>query len=155
MTDMKLKDLSLLAVLVALAVALGRVGQIPTPTGFLTLVDAVIYFSAFYLGAKKGAVVGGLSAFLLDLLSGYPNWMLISLVAHGAQGYFAGWTGRKQVFGLTLASLAMVGTYFLAGMMFYGLGEALAGILGNLLQNFFGLAVGFLIDRLARRHFKR
>ena len=139
------RDIALMAVLTALSVVLAYI-HIPTPTGYLTLLDAGIYFTAFYLGSRAGAVVGGLSGFLIDLLLGYPQYMIHSLIAHGAQGYFAGWSGKKRPLGLILASVSMAGWYFIATLLLgYGLGAALAGILGNLLQNCFGMLVGYLI----------
>lgn len=134
-----------MAFLTALSVVLAFI-HVPTPTGYLTLLDVSIYFTAYYLGSKYGAVVGGLSGFLIDLLLGYPQYMFHSLIAHGAQGYFAGWTGKKRILGLILASILMVGWYFLATFLLgYGLGGALAGIPGNLLQNLFGMLVGYLV----------
>ena len=72
MQNDKTKKLTLLAVLTALSVTFGFVAKIPTPTGLLTLVDAGIYFTAFYLGKKEGAIVGGLSAFHLHAAATYP-----------------------------------------------------------------------------------
>ncbi len=71
------------------------------------MVDAGIYFTVFYLGKKEGAIVGGLSAFLIDLLSSAPQWMFISLFIHGAQGYFAGLKGGYRPLGLLLATVVM------------------------------------------------
>ena len=102
MQNKKTKELTLLAILTALSVTFGFVAKIPTPTGLLTLVDAGIYFTAFYLGKKEGAIVGGLSAFLIDLLSSAPQWMFISLLIHGAQGYFAGFKGNYRILGLLI-----------------------------------------------------
>ena len=113
MSRTKTYHLTLMAVLTALSVVLAFI-HVPTPTGYLTLLDVSIYFTAYYLGSKYGAVVGGLSGFLIDLLLGYPQYMFHSLIAHGAQGYFAGWTGKKRILGLILASILMVGWYFLA-----------------------------------------
>ena len=128
MSRTKTYHLTLMAVLTALSVVLAFI-HVPTPTGYLTLLDVGIYFTAYYLGSKYGAVVGGLSGFLIDLLLGYPQYMFHSLIAHGAQGYFAGWTGKKRILGLILASILMVGWYFLATFLLgYGLGGALAGI---------------------------
>ena len=76
----------LLSIITALSVVLGYFLKIPTPTGFLTLLDAGIFFTAFYFGKREGAVVGGLSGFLIDLIAGYPQWMFFSLVIHGLQG---------------------------------------------------------------------
>lgn len=145
MTSNRTRTLTLLAILTALSVVLGRFVMIPTPTGFLTLLDAGIYFTSFYLGSKSGAIVGGLSGFLIDLLAGYPQWMVHSLIAHGLQGYFAGWTGKKHFLGLGLASFVMVGWYVIGSLILgQGLGAALFGIWGNLAQNFFGMLVGYL-----------
>lgn len=145
MSRTKTYHLTLMAVLTALSVVLAFI-HVPTPMGYLTLLDVGIYFTAYYLGSKYGAVVGGLSGFLIDLLLGYPQYMFHSLIAHGAQGYFAGWTGKKRILGLILASILMVGWYFLATFLLgYGLGGALAGIPGNLLQNLFGMLVGYLV----------
>ena len=105
MQNKKTKELTLLAVLTALSVTFGFVAKIPTPTGLLTLVDAGIYFTAFYLGKKEGAIVGGLSAFLIDLLSSAPQWMFISLLIHGAQGYFAGFKGNYRILGLLIDTI--------------------------------------------------
>lgn len=145
MSRTKTYHLTLMAVLTALSVVLAFI-HVPTPTGYLTLLDVGIYFTAYYLGSKYGAVVGGLSGFLIDLLLGYPQYMFHSLIAHGAQGYFAGWTGKKRILGLILVSILMVGWYFLATFLLgYGLGGALAGVPGNLLQNLFGMLVGYLV----------
>ena len=102
-----------MAVLTALSVVLAYI-HVPTSTGYLTLLDVGIYFTAYYLGSKSGAIVGGLSGFLIDLLLGYPQYMFHSLIAHGAQGFFAGWNGKKRILGLVLASVSMIGWYFVA-----------------------------------------
>ncbi|KHD43966.1 ECF transporter S component [Streptococcus hongkongensis] len=145
MKKLSTKEMTLLSILTALTIILGKFVSIGTPTGFLTLLDAGIYFTAFYLGAKEGMIVGGISGFLIDLISGYPNWMLFSLLAHGSQGYFAGLQGKKKVLGLILASVSMVGIYFLVAIPMYGLGAALGGVLGNVGQNFLGMVVGYII----------
>lgn len=78
--------------------------------------------------------------------------MIHSLIAHGAQGYFAGWTGKKRILGLTLASIIMVGWYVVGSVVLgQGLGAALASVWGNLTQNFFGMLVGYLTYRVVTR----
>lgn len=145
MQNDKTKKLTLLAVLTALSVTFGFVAKIPTPTGLLTLVDAGIYFTAFYLGKKEGAIVGGLSAFLIDLLSSAPQWMFISLLIHGAQGYFAGFKGKYRIVGLLLATISMVCGYALASIFMYGIGFAVAEIIPNFCQNTLGILIGWIL----------
>lgn len=143
-------QLALLAVLTALSLALGFI-HIASPTGMLTLLDTGIYFTAFYLGSRSGAVVGGLSGFLLDLLLGYPQYMFFSLFAHGLQGALAGWKWAKHILGTVLSLLAMVGIYALAALALgYGLGGAISSVWGNLCQSLLGLALGFVLYRSFR-----
>lgn len=137
------KRLTQLALLTALSVVLGYFVRIPTPTGMLTLLDAGIFFTAFSLGKKEGAIVGGVSAFLIDILAGFPQWMVISLLAHGLQGYFAGEKGKIKPIALVLSCLSMVGVYFIAAGVLYGFVASLADILGNVAQTVSGLVIGF------------
>lgn len=151
MTSIKTKDLTLIAIITALTLVLGKTFQFSMALGFFTLLDVGIYFAAFYLGKREGAMVGGLSGFLIDLISGYPQYMLVSLVAHGAQGYFAGFSGKKRPVGLILASLVMVGTYFLAEIYLANLAGALRTLVGNSLQNLVGMGLGYALAQAAKR----
>ena len=145
MKQTKTSKIALLSILTALSVALGYVVKIPTATGILTFLDAGIFFTAFYFGRREGAIVGGLGGFLIDLISGYPHWMIFSLIFHGSQGYFAGFKGKWQWLGLVLASLVMVAGYAFATAWMKGCGQALADVPHNLVQNFAGMLVGFLL----------
>ena len=145
MKQTKTTKIALVSLLTALSVVLGYYLKIGTPTGILTLLDAGIFFTAFYFGSKEGAVVGGLAAFLLDLLSGFPQWMFFSLVNHGLQGFFAGFKGKWQWLGLVLATIVMVAGYAFATAWMKGWGIALADVPHNLLQNFVGMFAGFLL----------
>ena len=86
MTSNRTQLIARLSILTALTVVLGYYTKLPTPTGIVTLLDLGAYFTAFYFGRKEGAIVGGVGAFLLDLISGYPQWMFFSLLFHGGQG---------------------------------------------------------------------
>lgn len=138
----------LLSIITALSVVLGYFLKIPTPTGFLTLLDAGIFFTAFYFGKREGAVVGGLSGFLIDLIAGYPQWMFFSLVIHGLQGYFAGFKDKGRYVGLILATVTMVCGYALASTLIFGSGAALPEMIPNFFQNILGMVVGFILVKL-------
>lgn len=70
-------------VLMALNIAMASFG-IPVPGGHLYLCDAVICLAAILLNPMEAFVVGGVGAFLGDLLF-YPLPMFVSLVTHGLQ----------------------------------------------------------------------
>lgn len=146
MNTKQTQKLVLLSILTALTVVLGYL-HVPTLTGVVTLLDVGVFFSAFYLGSKEGAIVGGLSGLLLDLLLGYPQWAFFSLLFHGLQGYAAGWSGKNRLVGLILASLVMVGGYFLVSLMLYNLADALDSLVGNFIQNTVGMFLGTVLAK--------
>ena len=92
------KHLAILAVIIAFNVALSYIVKIPVPAtnGFVNLVEAGIFIAALLGGARSGMIVGGLSGLLLDLLAGYPQWMIFSLVIHGLEGYVVGYFGYQK-----------------------------------------------------------
>lgn len=150
MRNKKTQELVLLAILTALTLTLAFV-HVPTPTGFVTLLDVGVFFTAFYLGKKEGAIVGGLSGLLIDFLLGYPQWAFFSLLFHGAQGYFAGWTGKKRLIGVVIASLSMIGGYFVASSFMYNVADAVTSLMSNTLQNTVGLVLGFILAQAIER----
>ena len=97
------------------------------------------------------AIVGGLAGFLIDLLSGYPQWMFFSLINHGLQGFFAGFKGKGQWLGLVLATVAMVGGYALGSTLMNGWAAALPEILPNFFQNTVGMIVGFILNQSIKK----
>ncbi|CNA15718.1 integral membrane protein [Streptococcus pneumoniae] len=151
MKQTKTTKIALVSLLTALSVVLGYFLKIPTPTGILTLLDAGVFFAAFYFGSREGAVVGGLASFLIDLLSGYPQWMFFSLVNHGLQGFFAGFKGKSQWLGLILATIAMVGGYALGSTLMNDWAAALPEILPNFMQNMVGMIVGFILSQSIKK----
>lgn len=150
MRNKKTQELVLLAILTALTLVLAHV-HVPTLSGFVTLLDVGVFFTAFYLGKKEGAIVGGLAGLLIDFLLGYPQWAFFSLVFHGAQGYCAGWTGKKRILGLVLATLSMVGGYYLASRIYFNDLKAIESVFGNSMQNFVGMGLGFALVKLVEK----
>ncbi|MGY3766689.1 ECF transporter S component [Vagococcus vulneris] len=146
------EKLPLLAVLIALSVVLGMMINVPIPgsNGYFNLLDVGIYTTALLFGGPAGLVVGAVSGLLLDLLLGYPQWMIFSFVIHGLQGYIAGqWTQQKswstKVAILIIASFVMVSSYFLATGLLYGFGAAIVSLVGNVFQVSAGVAGAYLM----------
>jgi uncharacterized membrane protein len=103
---MKTKQITIGAVLIAVNIVLSYVAKLPTPTGFVSLVEAGIFIGAWHFGPKMGLAVGGLTGFLLDLFAGYPQWMFFSLIIHGLEGW---------IIGNLCGSFTMIFGYWLAG----------------------------------------
>lgn len=152
------KHLAILAVIIAFNVALSYIVKIPVPAtnGFVNLVEAGIFIAALLGGARSGMIVGGLSGLLLDLLAGYPQWMIFSLVIHGLEGYVVGYFGYQkrissQVVGLILGSVIMVVGYLLAGALLYNWAAGVASIIGNIAQAVMGLIVALVLMPVFKR----
>lgn len=133
-----------------LVLSLFFVFPIPATNGLVTLCEVGIYTSAFLLSPSAGFWVGALSGGLIDLLSGYAQWIVFSVVIHGIQGWLAGYFFHKNIrfkktLGLGLGSLFMIVGYFLATALLYGWAAGFASISGNIIQNVVGAAITLLL----------
>ena len=75
--------ITITALFMAINIALSSFGM-PVPGGHLYLNDIVICLAAILLGPFEAFVVGGIGAFIGDMLF-YPAPMFVSLVTHGLQ----------------------------------------------------------------------
>ncbi|MEX0380779.1 ECF transporter S component [Leuconostoc sp. MS02] len=152
------KQMTILAVMIALNVALSYIVRIPVPAtnGFVNLVEAGIFLTAMLGGARNGMIVGGLSGLLLDLLAGYPQWMIFSFLIHGVEGLIVGYFGYQknlisQVIGLVLGSLIMIIGYLLAGAFLYNWAAGFASIIGNMAQTVMGVIIALVLIPVFKR----
>lgn len=154
---MNIRQITTYAMLIALTVVLSLTILIPVPAtnGFITLCEVGIYTAASLFGPIGGLVVGGSSGLLIDLISGYPQWAIFSLLIHGLQGLTVGLIGRQTTLrwflGLLTGSVVMIIGYLLAGWFLYGWPAGVASIPGNMIQNLFGIALTYpLVSGLKR-----
>lgn len=82
-------NLTLTAVFLAMNIALSSFG-VPVPGGHLYLNDVVISLAAILLNPLEAFIVGGVGAFIGDMLF-YPAPMFVSLVTHGLQAVIISW----------------------------------------------------------------
>ncbi|WP_040471702.1 ECF transporter S component [Lentilactobacillus kisonensis] len=144
----------LTAMFIAVTVAISRFFIIPVPMthGNVNLCDAGIFISALLLGPRVGGVVGGASGFLLDLISGYGQYMWFSLIFHGAEGLVVGLiAGRKadkkwtKLIAVTVGIVIMVIGYFVADSILYTMYAGFIGIGTNLIQGLVGAVIAYLV----------
>lgn len=140
---MTTKKITTLAMLTALTCALSLMFLIPVPQtkGFVTLCEAGIYTTALLFGGPSGAIVGALSGGIIDLLSGYPEWALFSILIHGVQGYIVGRLQQRPLLAMTAGSVVMVFGYAAATSVMFGLGAGIISIPSNIIQNLFGVII--------------
>ncbi len=150
----KIKKIVFLAVFTALNVAISRIILIPVPFthGYINLCDAGIMLIAALAGPEAGLLVGGCSGFLLDLISGYGQFMLFSLVVHGLEGYFVGRLYKKQHYWRLLfanfgGAAIMVFGYFITDIILYGITAGILGIFTNAVQGIAGSIIAVVLVR--------
>jgi energy-coupling factor transport system substrate-specific component len=161
------RTLATTAVMTALVLSLTFVHIAQTPIGgYIHLGDIAIYFASFAFGPWIGMVAGGLGTGLADVLSGYAVYSPLSLIAHGLQGFVAGWIfrsartqslkeGLRLIFGVIAGSIILVAGYFLGESLipiFGGMAYAATEIPWNFVQEAVGATGGAVYLAVARAY---
>ena len=144
MKKIKTKDLTILAMFIALTTVATMLIQIPIPAtkGYINIGDTILICAGLLLGKTAGGVVGSIGSALADLLSGYGYYAPITFVVKGIEGFLAGYLKEKNinfvVCGL-IAGLVMALGYFIAeGTILYNFEAAAASLPANIMQGIGG-----------------
>lgn len=125
------KSLCVTAIFTAMNVAV-TFFNIPVPGGHLYLNDIIIVIAAILLNPVEALIVGGLGAFLGDLMV-YPVTMFYSFLVHGLQGFAVSVTAKyliknkpviSALIGCFIGAVIMVGGYTFFRALFYSTPEA-------------------------------
>lgn len=151
----------------ALSVALVCVStmaiQIPIPLGYMHLGNTCIFLTAALSGPATGLLAGGVGSAMADLLTGYTQWVLPTLLIKSVMGLAIGylaWGEEKRlrmnaprtvlatvagiavmVFGYTIAGAVMNGSIYTGLLQVPGL--TLEGVIGAAIF----YALGFVLER--------
>jgi uncharacterized membrane protein len=149
-TKLSTRTIALLGLLIAVTVVISRLLIIPIPMthGNVNLCDAGIMIAALLFGRRGGVIVGGASGFILDLISGYSQYMLFSLIVHGVEGWLVGQLGagkskRRQLVAMSVGGLVMVVGYFVSDSILYAMPTGLIGMPTNAVQAILGGVIAF------------
>lgn len=128
--------------------------SVPVPGGHLYLTDVVICLAAIILDPVAAFMVGGVGAFLGDLMF-YPVAMWVSLVAHGLQAViisvFSHYVLKKRPvlssgIGVTLGAVVMILGYTLGKIFVYSTLEyAIIKLPYEILQGAVGAVFGMIL----------
>lgn len=121
----QVKKLSVAALLLAMNIIMSMpMFSIPVPGGHMYLNDVVIVTAAILLDPLYAVIVGGVGAFLGDMLF-YPPPMFVSLFAHGLQALVISLCTRRLLSGRESAG-SIVGAIggLLVSVVLYTLGRA-------------------------------
>lgn len=141
------------AVFMALNVVMSSFG-LPVPGGHLYMNDIIICTAAIILDPVAAFIVGGVGAFLGDLLF-YPLPMFVSLITHGIQAVvisiFSHYILKKHpviasAIGVTIGAVVMVVGYSLGRAFIYSTPEyAILKLPYQILQAAVGAIVGMIL----------
>lgn len=142
-------------VLNALMIALVCVGtmviQIPMPStnGYVNIGDGMIFITSIVFGPIPGMIAGGIGSSLADILSGYSQWAIFTLIIKGLEGYVVGVIARKNItkvksiLASLIGSIIMVTGYYIAGGILEGsFIVSLHSIPGNIIQGVASIVIG-------------
>ena len=152
---------------IALAIAMVCVStmaiQIPIPLGYMHLGNCCILLVSIYGDKTMGAMAGGLGSALADLLSGYPQWIIPTLLIKGTMGYATSKIGNQEgkkasvsklrtLLATIVGILIMIGGYTLFGAVLYGsVAAGVAQVPGLTIEGVLGIvlfyALGFAFER--------
>ena len=147
------REVVYLAMLIAVTVVISRFFLIPIPMthGNINLCDAGIFIAALLLGRTQGAVVGAFSGLLLDLISGFTQYMFFSFIVHGLEGFIAGWIGSNKkksakIIAMIVGTIVMVAGYWATDTLLYGFKVGLIGVPTNFLLGIIGGIVAYVVS---------
>ncbi|MBQ1255927.1 MAG: ECF transporter S component [Clostridia bacterium] len=125
---------------------------IPLGHGYANAGDVFVVLSGIMMGPWAGLAAAGVGSAMADLYLGYSVYAPATFVIKGLMAVVACLIFKslknkrlKTAVSYIVCELIMVSGYFLFETIFFGIGVALADIVGNLLQAAFGAAVGITL----------
>lgn len=150
---MKTRQLTLTAMMTAFVFVATFVPKIPIPLGYAHLGDAAIFLAVIFFGRRVGILSGVIGSALADFLSGFPIWIVPTILIKAAEAeIFWRLCEKNFLLGLILASLAMTAGYTLVGAFLYdSLSAGLASTPGLLLKSAVNIFIVVILGAAIRR----
>lgn len=154
-----LKNLMLAAIFAAMVYVLTSFLKIPTHQGYIHVGDGIIYLAAALLPWPYAMAAGAIGAGLSDYLSGYPMWILPTVIIKvltvvAFTNHRDTIINKRNMFAMIPAAVLCVGGYYLASAILYGdFGAAVADIPTNFIQSISSGALfvflGLALDKMS------
>ena len=131
---------------------------IPYPNGgYFNLSDALIIFTAIYVGPLEALIAGTIACALADLIGGYGVFVGFTIAAKGLEAllsFFIYHLLRKRkhlkYFSLFIGATAMIGTYFASYCILFSINYAYTSTLFDLIQGYSGALIAFSLLKAFR-----
>lgn len=150
MYNKKLRKLVTAALMAAMTCVATFAIHFPTLTGYIHPGDAFVLLSGVILGPLYGSLAAGIGSMLADLLAGYPQYAVATLVIKAAAALAASLIYRKGrtssvILGGIIGGVVVTLGYFLFDGYLYGFGASIKGIPTNGIQNVMGIVISTLL----------
>lgn len=99
MNKLNSRTISINALAIALVCLSTMFLQFPIPLGYAHLGNCFILISGVFFGPVTGLLAGGIGSALSDLLTGYAQWIIPTLIIKGIMGFVIGYIANRT--GLT------------------------------------------------------
>lgn len=145
---MNTKQLTLTAMMSAFVFIATFVPKIPIPLGYAHLGDAAIFLAVIFCGRRVGILSGVIGSALADFLSGFPLWILPTIIIKAAEAeVFWRLKDKNLILSLIFASLIMAFGYTFAGALLYNsLSAGFASTPGLLLKSAVNILVTLIFS---------
>ena len=158
--DRRVKTVAYAGIFTAVITIVTAFIKIPMINGYAHIGDAFIVFAAAVMGPWT-AVPAAIGSALADIISGYPQYAIPTLIIKGIMGlitggavYFAGKMSRRKgiflkISAIVVAEAVMVAGYHVVGEIMYGAAAAIGELIGNLCQAGVGIVIGVIFLNVA------
>lgn len=124
MKSITTKKITYTAIMIALVFVGTFAIRIPVPFsgGYIHPGDSMVFISGLILGPIYGALAAGIGSALSDLLGGYAEWVLPTLLIKAAMGYIVGYVShsvRKERVYMLLSVVSIAIWAFFIGLSTY------------------------------------
>lgn len=151
------KLICMIALFMALVCVATLFFKVPIPLGYAHLGNGIILLGAFIIGNPGAIIIAGIGSAMADLLGGYTEWILPTLMIKSLMGGITAWiiwngngksriTSIRTAVGILTGTVIMVIGYVLAGSILYGsFAMGLAQIPGLIAEDVVGIILFYVL----------
>lgn len=156
------KQITIAALAMAIVCVSTMVIQIPIPLGYMHLGNCCILLIGVYFSKTIGTLAGGVGSAMADLLSGYPQWILPTLIIKGVMGFAVAALAKdkeghvkmsapRTFLAAVVGIIIMIAGYTVFGAILYGsVAAGVAQVPGLTMEGILGIvlfyAAGFAFE---------
>lgn len=153
------KTLTMISIFIALIAVMTSFSiAIPGGHGYIHLGDSMVYTSAWIIGGPAAGIASALGSALADVLLGYPQYALATLVIKFLMAYvcYLLMKAFSYKIGMNILAMAIASLILVVGYSFYeyflsGMGGAIASIVPNIIQAVGGVTIGVVLIAILNR----